>query len=74
MCAQIKSSLDDTPTQILDIFGPEGHFLYQAVIDVSPSVISRGMLYELREDEEDGIIRLKRFKIKNWDSLKSTIN
>ncbi len=71
---QIKSSLDDTPTQILDIFGPEGHFLYQAVIDVSPSVISRGMLYELREDEEDGIIRLKRFKIKNWDSLKSTIN
>lgn len=70
---RIKSSLDDSPTQTLDIFGPEGHFLYQAVIDVSPSVITRGVLYELREDDEDGIIRLKRFKIKNWDSIKTGI-
>jgi len=66
---RLKSSLDESEAQVLDIFGPEGHYLYQVTTEVRPSVIIGGRLYELREDEEEGTIQLRRHRIKNWESL-----
>jgi hypothetical protein len=67
---RLKSSLDESDTQVLDIFGPEGHYLYQVTTAVRPSVITDGWLYELWEDEEEGLIQLRRHRINNWDALK----
>ncbi len=70
---RLKSSLDESDTQVLDIFGPEGHYLYQVTTEVRPSVITGGRLYELWEDEEEGTIQLRRYRIKNWESLKTGV-
>ncbi len=70
---RLKSSLDESDSQVLDIFGPEGHYLYRMTTEVRPSVITGGRLYELWEDEEEGTIQLRRYRIRNWESLKTGI-
>ena len=57
-------------TQILDVFGPDGVYLYRIVTDVAPLVITHGLLYELEENRDEGTILLKRHRILNWDSIR----
>jgi hypothetical protein len=68
---RLKSMLDESDTQILDVFGPEGHYLHRIFTETRPLVIRNGLLYELWEDEDVGTIKLRRHRIKNWDSLKT---
>ena len=71
---RLKSVLDESAVQILDVFGPEGRYLYRITTEVRPLVIRKGLLYELRQDDETGTILLRRYRIKNWDSLKTRIS
>ena len=67
---ELKSTLDESDTQILDVFGPDGVYLYRIVTDVAPLVITHGLLYELEENRDEGTILLKRHRILNWDSIR----
>ncbi len=67
---RFRSVLDESDTQVLDVFGPDGVYLYRIVTDVAPQVIQRGLAYELEENRDEGTILLKRHRILNWDSFK----
>jgi len=68
-----RSSLDDADKRKYDIFGPEGYFLYTATLDFLPNVIKNGHIYRIKEDEDTGDVRILRFLVKNWDSIKTGI-
>jgi hypothetical protein len=70
---ELKSTLDESDTQFLDVFGPDGQYLYRIVTEVAPQVITRGLVYELEENQDEGTILLKRHRILNWDSIKAGI-
>ena len=71
---RLRSSLDESGEQTLDVFGPEGHYLHRITTEARPLVIRNGLLYELSEDEDTGAVRLRRYRIANWDSLKTGIS
>jgi hypothetical protein len=54
----------------IDVFSKEGYFLYQTKLPKNTRVIRNGYVYALEEDEEEYV---KRFRIRNWDSIKSTV-
>jgi len=58
----------------VDIFSKDGQYLYKTNISVVPHIIKHGFLYNIDIDEDTGNIKLKRFKIKNWDQIKTGIN
>lgn len=66
---RIKSPLDDSEREVLDIFSPGGYYLYRAVIPYSPQLIRHGHLYRIDENEETGEIKVRRYRIINWDDL-----
>ncbi|MFA9452996.1 MAG: hypothetical protein ACERK6_03700, partial [Candidatus Aminicenantaceae bacterium] len=67
---RLRSVLDESDMQILDVFGPDGRYLYRIVTDVAPLVIRGGLVYELEENRDEATILLKRHRILNWDSVK----
>ena len=69
---KIMSALDETETVEFDIFSSDGYYLYKTVLPFSPRVIKNGYLYNIDSDEETGDMRIKRFKIKNWDEIKTS--
>lgn len=56
-----------------DVFNAEGYYLYRAKIPVVPEIIRNGLLYEIQENQEIAEIRIKRYRIKNWEQLKAGI-
>jgi hypothetical protein len=52
----------------VDVFSKDGYFLYRTRLPKETFVIRNGCLYAL-EVKDDEVV--KRYKIKNWDSLKS---
>ena len=54
----------------VDVFSEEGIYLYQMTWTFFPALIKNGFLYEVRENNETGEIKLFRHKIKNWDQIK----
>lgn len=67
---RFRSVLDESDDRVLDVFGPDGRYLYRIVTDVAPLVIQGGLAYELEENRDEGTILLKRHRILNWDSFK----
>lgn len=67
-----KSSLMAQDEDVMfDVFDASGRFIYRVVTSVEAEIISQGVLYETHEDEETGEISIRRFKILNWNALKS---
>jgi len=56
-----------------DLFNREGYYLYRVKIPVLPEIIQNSFLFEVNEDQETGEVRVRRFKIKNWDQIKEGI-
>lgn len=56
----------------VDVFSKEGIYLYRMNWSSFPSLIKKGFLYEVREDEDTGDIKVIRHKIINWNKFKST--
>lgn len=69
-----KSVLEESKEIEFDIFSSDGYYLYKISLPVSASVIKNGYLYFVSASEETGVVRIKRFKIKNWNQLKTGIN
>lgn len=69
-----REEFDPTKLKPYDIFSRDGYYLYKAVIDVSPHVIKDGFLYTLSSDKDTGDQIILRYKIINWDQIKTGIN
>lgn len=66
-----KSILErEEKTSWVDVFSKDGIYLYRMNWPFIPSIINRGFLYEVRENEETGDIKLLRHKINNWNDFR----
>jgi hypothetical protein len=61
----------DAPTRV-DVFSREGLFLYRMTWTAQPmAMIRAGFLYEVRQDPETDEYLVVRYKIANWEAMKS---
>ncbi|MBN1272993.1 MAG: 6-bladed beta-propeller [Candidatus Aminicenantes bacterium] len=65
-----KSVLDDSHMMEFDIFGNDGYFLYTTQLPFIPMAIKNGFLYHTTYSEETGMVKVIRYRIKNWDRLR----
>jgi len=65
-----KSILEkDEQNSLIDVFSKDGLYLYEMTWSFIPALIKNGFLYEVREDEDTGDIKVIRHKIRNWDKF-----
>ncbi len=67
---RVKSVLDDSSEVEFDIFSSDGYYLYKTRFSFPPNVITNSFLYYIFTSEETGEVKIKRFKIKNWNQIK----
>lgn len=58
-------------TSEIDVFSKDGIYLYRMTWPFVPQVIKDGFLYEVRQDEEAGLTKIIRHRIKNWDDFRT---
>jgi hypothetical protein len=63
----------DTTEKEVDIFSPEGYYLYRSSLPPNTSIIKNGYLYTRELDEEEGMEYVKRYRIKNWDQIREGV-
>jgi len=68
------SVLDNTEKFKIDIFDNQGNYLYKTKIPFIPELVFDGQMYQLFAVEETGEIKIIKYRIKNWDQIKSGIN
>jgi len=56
-----------------DVFGSDGHYLYQIKIPYRTHIIDKGYLYCVEMNEDLGLLLVKRYLISNWSSMKIKI-
>lgn len=61
----------DRTTRDVDVFSRDGIYLYRTTWPFLPQVIKGGFLYEVRQDEEAGLTKIIRHRIKNWVDFKA---
>lgn len=73
---KVKSVLEKSEEEEFDLFSKEGLYLYKLVLPLIPKhtklIIQKGSLYNISTDEE-GVVIVKRYKIKNWEQMKEGI-
>ena len=68
---RFKSPFDKENGNKYDMFSKEGYFLYRVTMPPIPiKIIKNGCIYRVKYEEETGYLRIKRYKIKNWDQIK----
>jgi hypothetical protein len=70
---RVKSVLEEGEDAEYDIFGSDGRYLYRTTLPFTPEIIKSGFLYAIHTSEERGEVKVKRYKIKNWDQIKEEI-
>jgi len=60
----------DEQLRSVDVFSREGIYLYRMNWPFIPDLIKRGFLYEVRENEDTGDIKILRHRIINWNKFK----
>lgn len=60
----------DQSMRSVDVFSQDGFYLYSMKWPFIPSLIQDGFLYEVRENEETGDVKILRHKINNWPEFK----
>lgn len=69
-----RSVLDESGQNELDVFSNDGHYLYKTFLSFNPEIIKNGRLYDIFTSEETGEVKIKRYKVKNWDQIQEGIN
>ena len=69
--SRVPSILDKEKTKVFDVFAADGIYLYRTSLPFWPEVIKAGFLYEIRRNEETGDIKIIRYRVKNWDKMKT---
>ena len=57
-----------------DYFNNEGYYLYRIKMPTLPRVIRNGYAYREKWDSDSEFFRIKRYKIKNWNQIKTVIH
>jgi len=74
---KFKFPFDLSDSADFDIFSKDGYYLYKAKIPVrypfNPPVIKNGYDHTREIDQETGYTKIKRYKIKNWEQMKTGI-
>lgn len=70
---RVKSVFDESGTFEFDIFSGDGYYLYRVKFPFSPEIIENGHLYDIYTNEETGEVTIKRYRITNWEKIKSGI-
>jgi len=70
---RFKSRLDEYKGGDYDIFSIDGYYLYRAKISPYAHVIKKGYVYNGEIDQNAGYTKIKRYKIKNWEQIKTGI-
>jgi hypothetical protein len=68
---KIKSVLEKSEPVEFDIFNRDGYHLYKASLPFTPELIRNGCLYDIYASEETGEVKIKRYRVKNWDKIKA---
>lgn len=68
-----KSVLDESKEIEFDVFSNDGYYLYKINLTFTPKNIKNGNIYSVFTSEETSEVRIKRFKIKNWNQIKERI-
>ena len=66
-----RSVLDESDLVEFDIFSRKGYYIYKATLSFNPEIIKEGSLYDVFTSEETGEVRIKRYKVKNWDQIET---
>ena len=69
-----KSVLDASEESTFDIFGSGGHCLYTTKLSFMPMNIRSGYMYHTTYSEDSGEVKVIRFRIKNWDRMRSSLD
>ena len=67
---KVKSVLDESEEDEMDIFSADGYYLYTTKLNLSRGFIKGGFLYDTSYSEETGEYKVLRYRIKNWDRIK----
>jgi len=70
---RMKSVFDENGVFEFDIFSGDGYYLYRVEFPFSPEIIDNGRVYDIYTNEDTGEVRITRFKIKNWERIKTGI-
>ena len=68
---KMKSVLEKRYPIEIDIFSNDGYYLYKSNLSYRPYIIKNGYLYARIANEETGEVFVKRYRIKNWDQIKT---
>ena len=70
----LKLTRDMLKTKMIecDLFSKDGYYIFRIKFpSIVPQVIRNGFIYEDRADKDTGYRRIKRYRITNWDQIKS---
>ena len=70
----LKLTRDMLKTKMLecDLFNNNGYYIFKIKFpSIVPMVIRNGFIYEVRADRETGYLRIKRYKVTNWNKISS---
>ncbi|NIO49017.1 MAG: 6-bladed beta-propeller [Candidatus Aminicenantes bacterium] len=67
--SRLKPVTDESDETEFDIFSKEGYYLYKTNLPFTPEVIKNGYFYDHYSSEETGEVKIKRYKVKNWDQI-----
>ena len=67
---KVKSVLDESEEDEMDIFSADGYYLYTTKLNLSRGFIKGGFLYDTSYSDETGEYKVIRYRIKNWDQIK----
>lgn len=70
---RVQSVFDESDAFDFDIFSGDGYCLYRVRLPFSPEIIDSGRVYDIHTNEETGEVRINRYKIKNWEQIKTGI-
>jgi hypothetical protein len=73
---RFRSPLYENERVDYDVFSRDGYYLYrlkQSVYHKFEGTVKKGYLYRVERDEEPGYRRIKRYKITNWNQIRSGI-
>jgi hypothetical protein len=67
-----KSIVKEEEDTYFDLFDKKGYYLYRIKIhEINPRIIKKGFIYTYRTDPDSGYYKVERYKIKNWEQIKT---
>lgn len=67
---KLKSIFESIDKIEFDVFNKDGYFIHRTILPFSPEIIKNGYLYDKCRLEDTGEVRIKKYKVKNWEQIR----